>query len=122
MRGQRSLAHCAQATVGLAFMPKRSSDINMVAMTGASNKPFDYMACGLGLIVSDLPEWRTMFVKPGHAVACDPEVPASIARAIAWFVEHPREAAEMRARGRLKIMAEWNYEAQFEPVLGLMEA
>ncbi len=116
------LAHCSQATIGLAFMPKRSSDINMVAMTGASNKPFDYMACGLGLIVSDLPEWQAMFVKPGHAVACDSEDSGSIARAIAWFVEHPRDAAEMRARGRQKIMAEWNYEAQFEPVLELLEA
>lgn len=64
------------------------------------------MACGLGLIVSDLPEWQKLFVKPGHAVACDPEDPGSIARAIAWFVEHPREAAEIRARQ--KIMDEWN--------------
>lgn len=119
---QDLLPHCAQATVGLAFMPKRSADINMVAMTGASNKPFDYMACGLGLIVSDLPEWQARFVKPGHAVACDPEDPGSIARAIAWFVEHPKEAAEMCARGRQKIMAEWNYETQFEPVLQLLEA
>lgn len=115
------LAHCAEATIGLAFMPKRSPDLNMVAMTGASNKPFDYMACGLGLIVSDLPEWQAMFVQPGHAVACDSEDSGSIARAMAWFVEHPREAEEMRARGRQKITAEWNYEMQFEPVLRLLE-
>lgn len=116
------LAHCAQATIGLAFMPKRSHDVNMAAMVGASNKPFDYMACGLGLIVSDLPDWQAMFVNPGHAVACDPEDPGSIAKAIAWFVEHPREALEMRMRGRLKITDEWNYEAQFDPVLKFLEA
>jgi hypothetical protein len=46
-------------------MPKQSEDINMRHMVGASNKPFDYMASGLPLLVTDLPEWAATFVEPG---------------------------------------------------------
>ena len=54
---------------------KRAEDLNMLHMVAASNKPFDYMACGLPLLVTDLPEWVETFVKPGYALACDPDDP-----------------------------------------------
>jgi glycosyltransferase involved in cell wall biosynthesis len=116
---QRSdlLGLCSQAELGLSFMPLNSSDLNMQAMTGASNKPFDYLACGLNLLVSDLPDWRAMFVEPGYARVCDPASAASIAAAVRWWLEHPAEAEAARARGRLRILNKWNYEAQFAPVL-----
>lgn len=111
---------CGRADIGLAFMPAASGDLNMRAMTGASNKPFDYMACGLNLLVSDLPDWRAMFVEPGYARACDPESAASIAQGVQWYLDHPAEAEAARARGRQRILDEWNYETQFAPVLHLL--
>src|SRR5262249_36064415 len=51
------LEECASCDVGLALMPMESDDINEQAMAGASNKPFDYLARGLPLIVSDLRDW-----------------------------------------------------------------
>lgn len=108
---------CRKCDVGLAFMPRKSSDINMQFMTGASNKPFDYLACGLALLVSDLPDWKTMFVRPGYGLACDPEDPKSIAAALRWFLEYPKEMRDMGERGRQKILSDWNYETQFKPVL-----
>jgi len=54
------LAWCRKCDVGLAFMPTKSTDINEQTMAGASNKPFDYLSCGLALLVSDLPDWRRM--------------------------------------------------------------
>src|SRR5207253_1955802 len=45
------LRSAAGAHVGLSLMPKESEDINLRYMVGASNKPFDYMACGLPLLV-----------------------------------------------------------------------
>ncbi len=115
------LFKCHEADVGLAFMPMRSGDINMNHMVGASNKPFDYLAGGLALLVSDLPEWREMFVKPGYALACDPDDPASIAAAITWFLEHPVEMRAMGERGRQRIAEEWNYESRF-PLQVLLSA
>ena len=97
-------------------MPLQSDDVNEQAMAGASNKPFDYLACGLALLVSDLPEWRELFVKPGYGLACHPRDPESIARQLRWFVEHPIETRSMGAEGRRRILLEWNYEKQFLPV------
>jgi glycosyltransferase involved in cell wall biosynthesis len=95
-------------------------DINFQAMAGASNKAFDYLACGLPLIVSDVPEWQELYVKTGFALACVPEHPASIAKAITWFLEHPTDLWQMGERGRQRICAEWNYETQFQPVVDML--
>ena len=101
-------------------MPCHNSDLNLAHMTGASNKPFDYMAAGLALLVSDRPDWRDMFVAPGYGRACDPTDPASIASALTWFLDHPAERRAMAARGRAKIAAEWNYDSAFAPVMSAL--
>ena len=111
---------CNQCDVGLALLPRDSSDVNEMAMVGASNKPFDYMACGLPLLVSDLEAWRSTYVEPGFGLSCDPSSPQSIAEALAWLLEHPEARAGMGERGRVKISTEWNYEGMFAPVLEQM--
>jgi glycosyltransferase involved in cell wall biosynthesis len=116
------LARCRGCDVGLALMPKENTDSNAQTMVGASNKPFDYLACGLALLVSDLPDWRRMFVDLGYGLACDIDDPKSIATALQWFTDHPHEMRQMGGRGRQRILAEWNYERQFEPVLEILSA
>jgi glycosyltransferase involved in cell wall biosynthesis len=116
---QRSdlLRRAAQAHLGLALMPPESTDINMRHMAGASNKAFDYMAAGLPIVVSELPDWNEMFVRPGHAVAAAPEDVESLKAAIRSLIDAPEMAASMVRRNREKILTEWNYETQFAPVL-----
>jgi glycosyltransferase involved in cell wall biosynthesis len=111
------LGEAARAHVGLALMPLSSGDPNMNHMVGASNKPFDYMAAGLTLLVSDLPDWTRVFVEPGFGVACNPADADSISAALGWFVDHPEGRRAMAARARDKIEAEWNYDTQFCAVL-----
>jgi glycosyltransferase involved in cell wall biosynthesis len=111
------LERCRKADVGLALLPLDTDDLNEQAMAGASNKPFDYMACGVPLLVSDLPDWRMMFVKPGYGLACNPENPESIARTLLWCIENPDESRRMGNQGCDRIRTEWNYETQFAPVL-----
>ena len=111
------LAEAANADVGLALMPADSSDINMRYMAGASNKPFDYMAAGLMPIVSDLPDWREMYVEPGFARACNPADPQSIVSLFSWCVANPDEVRAMGERGRRMIEEAWNYERCFAPVV-----
>jgi glycosyltransferase involved in cell wall biosynthesis len=86
-------------------------------MVGASNKPFDYLARGLALLVSDVPAWRATYVERGLGRCCDPGDPDSVAQAIRWFAERPAEARAMGERGRRQVADEWNYERQFAPVL-----
>jgi glycosyltransferase involved in cell wall biosynthesis len=98
-------------------MPTDSQDPNLQFMVGASNKPFDYLACGLALLVSDLPSWRQLYVDASYGLVCDPDDPASIAAALLWFLEHPDDQRAMGERGRQRVATEWNYEHQFAPVL-----
>jgi glycosyltransferase involved in cell wall biosynthesis len=114
------VAMAARAHVGLALVPLTGYDINLQHLTGASNKPFDYMAAGLALLVSERPDWRDMFVAPGYARACDPTDPSSIAAALAWFLDHPAERRAMGASGRAKIETEWNYDSAFASVLSAL--
>lgn len=111
------LEWCQKCDVGLALMPKQSTDFNEQTMVGASNKPFDYLSCGLAILVSDLPEWKKLYVEPGYGLACDPQDPVSIAKALQWFLDHLREMREMGERGRRRTLKEWNYETQFFPPL-----
>jgi len=108
---------CKRSDAGLALMPLRSSDVNQRAMIGASNKAFDYLAAGLPLVVSDLPDWRAAYVEPGYGFACDPEDPESIARAIQALLDDAERARSMGENGRQRILAGWNYETHFLPVL-----
>ena len=110
--------HCE---VGLALMPARSDDRNEQGMAGASNKPFDYLACGLPVLVSDLPDWTSMYVEPGYGLSCVSEEPGSIADALRWFFQNRECAKAMGERGRARIVSEWNYETQFAPVLQMLQ-
>jgi glycosyltransferase involved in cell wall biosynthesis len=114
------LMQAARAHVGLALMPCKSSEFNMRFMTGASNKPFDYMAAGLALLVSDLPNWTRMFVEPGFALAADPKSTDSLTAALDWFVNHPDLRRAMAARAQAKIDTAWNYDTVFAPILGAL--
>ncbi len=111
------LAHARACDVGLALTPLQSTDVNETTMLGASNKPFDYLACGLDLIVSDADDWRAVFVETGFARACNPNDAASIADAVRWYWERRTERAARAERAQEKILNEWNYETQFAPVL-----
>jgi glycosyltransferase involved in cell wall biosynthesis len=106
--------------VGLALMPSETPDANEQTMLGASNKPFDYLARGLALVVSDRPDWREVFVDQGYGVACVPESADSIAAALRWLLEHPRERLEMGERGRRRVLAAWHYEGAYRPVIERM--
>lgn len=111
------LALAATCDVGLALMPTSSSDLNERTMLGASNKAFDYLACGLALVVSNADDWRATYADAGYGRTCIPESTESLADAFAWCYEHPEDVRIMGERGRRRILADWNYDAAFAPVL-----
>ena len=110
----------ADQDVGLAFVPMQSDDVNMQYMVGASNKATDYLAAGLALLVTDRPEWRSTYVDPGYGLSAAPDSASSIASALQWFMEHREQTRAMGERGRQRLLADWNYERAFEPLLTAM--
>jgi glycosyltransferase involved in cell wall biosynthesis len=114
------MEHCGQFDVGLALFSQLESEINQRTMVGASNKAFDYMAGGLALLVTDLPDWRATYVDQGFGLCCHPDSADSIAAALKWFWDNRAAREAMALRGRQRILAEWNYERTFAPVLEYM--
>lgn len=112
------LAAAARAHVGLAVVRGETGDLNIRHLAGASNKPFDYMAAGLALLVSDLSDWRSLYVAPGYALSCNPIDLASVRVALGWFIDHPEARKDMGARGRTRIAIEWNYDTAFRRAIG----
>ena len=116
------LERAAAGHLGLSFMPTVGPNFNERTMAGASNKAFEYLACGLPLLVSDLPDWRELFVDRGVAFAADPGNAEGIARVIRYAMDHREELAAMGKRGRSLVSGEWNYETQFRRVQDAMAA
>ncbi len=110
------LQRCGQCHVGLALFTGRTRQ----PMVGASNKPFDYLACGLPLLAPNVVDWQDSFILPGFGLACDPESTSSLVEALVWFVNHRSETKAMGEAGRQRILHEWNYEAQFAPIQGML--
>jgi glycosyltransferase involved in cell wall biosynthesis len=114
------LARAGQSDVGWAVLPADPADINFRYMVGASNKAFDYLACGLALLVAEDSAWTSTFVKAGYARSCRPEDSNSIAEALTWFCQHRQELRKMGEQGRARVLEDWNYGRQFQPVFDRM--
>jgi glycosyltransferase involved in cell wall biosynthesis len=71
----RLLAHTAQADVGVSLL-EPSCDNHRLALP---NKVFEYVAAGVPVVVSDLPELRRLVRAYGIGWTVDPGDPASIA-------------------------------------------
>lgn len=117
---KKTLAAIRDCDLGLALMPSSSEDINMRHMVGASNKPFDYMACGLPMLVTNSPAWEKIYVDAGYGRSCKPECANSVLESLKPFVDHRSTTRAMGHAGQLRILAEWNYESMFDPVMQVM--
>lgn len=111
---QELLAQAAQADVGIGFY-EREGNVNHVHMSGASNKIFDYLASELALLLDDTEQWRPYVSEFGYAV--DPEDVTALAALLAKLAAMRPELWARGRAGRAKLLSDWNYQAQFAPVL-----
>lgn len=120
MQRSQLLDESTRADAGLALILTEREDVNMDAMSGASNKPFDYLACGLAVVVNDSRDWKEMFVDPGFGVASDPASAEDLSKQFEWLARNRTRCEEMGASGRQRVLESWNYEHHFEPVRAII--
>ena len=102
----------AKCDVGLALFAREFRE----PMVGASNKPFDYLACGLAVLTNDSREWLEFFEECPAARGCNPESPQAIAQAVLEWFREPSQLILNRRAGQQMVQSHWNYEKQFEVV------
>ena len=108
--------------LGIATIAPGSTDPNLQSMVGASNKVFEYLASAMPVLVTEAPSWREALIGPGYGVGCNPADPDSIANAVRALLAQPQRTAEMGRAGRARILADWNYEQQFAPVMAMLQS
>ncbi len=111
-----ALAMAAQADLGIAFYRPHPNNINATHTLGAANKVFDYLAAGIGVLVSEAAEWHGTIV-PAYGRCCDPDSAESIVEALRAFSTRAPDPLALGFQGRARIEAEWHHERAFAPVI-----
>lgn len=95
----------------------KSSDIGVVNflpqenhIKALPNKPFEYMACNLPIVMSDFDYWKSMFSE--CAVFVNPSNPQNIAEKLNYLIDNVEERNKMGLRGKELIEKEYSWEAE----------
>lgn len=71
-------------------------------------KVFEYWACGLPVIASNLPCIRPFFRNNQAGLLFKPGDAVQLSQSIAWMLDHPAQASQMGERGRAAILRRFN--------------
>jgi glycosyltransferase involved in cell wall biosynthesis len=80
-------------------------------------KMFEYMACGLPIIVSNFPYWVKLLESENCAIFVDPKNENEIARAIDYIIKNEGIATEMGERGKKLVLQKFNWEVEEQKLL-----
>ena len=80
-------------------------------------KMFEYWACGLPVIASDLPPIREFLQDETNGLLFNPRNPEDLARAIRRLVESPRERHRMGTNGQTQVFESWNNDRQIDTLV-----
>jgi glycosyltransferase involved in cell wall biosynthesis len=95
------LQNCRVGLIGLMNLPKFHKNI--------ATKMFEYMACAIPIVSSDLPPERRFMNDPEHGLFVPPEDPKSMADAIDRILSDPEMAARMARNCRRQILEKGYY-------------
>ncbi|KYH35136.1 spore coat protein SA [Clostridium tepidiprofundi DSM 19306] len=83
------------------------------------NKVFEYMACGVPIIMSNFPYWKNEFGKFG--IMADPEEPVDIAEKIIYLINDYDKLNELGEIGRKEIEDKYSWEAESKKLIKVYE-
>jgi len=84
-------------------------------------KVFEYWACGLPVVASDLPPIRPFFRSGQAGILLKPGSAAELAESIAWLLDRPEEAARIGTRGRALVEQRLNNRGEIRKLLRFFE-
>ncbi|MHA6513694.1 glycosyltransferase [Tessaracoccus sp. Z1128] len=87
-----------------------------------STKMFEYMACGLPVVTSDIPLWKEIVEGSGCGVAVDPFDAAAVEAAVRRYLDDPELAASDGERGRQAILARYNWSLEGAKLVAAYDA
>lgn len=103
----RVYGYLGRSRIGLVLLKPEYENIRI----GLPNKLFNYMACGVPVIASDLPEMSRLIETTDCGLLVEPGDVDGITESALWLGEHPKRAAAMGERGRKAIQDYYNWQA-----------
>lgn len=91
----------------LLFRPVRYNNI-----IATPNKLFEYMAFGIPIVASDLPEIRKIIQETRAGILVDPSNAEEIAESITYLADNPEIVEEMGKNGKKAFQTKYNWDAQ----------
>lgn len=116
VRREEIVAGLRDAQVGIVLDHPISNYVE-----GYSTKMFEYMACGLPVVCSDFELWQRIVGEADCGITVDPFDADSVTEALTRLLSDPQEAARMGENGRQAILSRYNWDVEFEKLLGLYE-
>ena len=113
------LQKCSESTIGMSLFEPDTLNDNERTMPGASVKVFEYLSQGVVPIVNSNLGWECDFISPGYALGTDPRDPNTLAEAFEQAITKRSNTWFTQVQEKLK--SDWNYEAQFAPVIQFLE-
>ncbi|WP_459879356.1 glycosyltransferase [Desulfothermus naphthae] len=83
------------------------------------NKPFEYKACSLPMIMSNFPYWKEIFGE--CALFANPDDPKEIADKILYLLNNPDKAKKLGNNGRRLVEEKYSWEAEQRRLLDIYE-
>jgi len=107
-------SYMKNANIGIVNFLPQPHNINSLP-----NKPFEYMACSVPIVMSNFPYWEEMF--KGCAIFCNSQEPRDIAKKIDFLLAHPQEAERIGRSGRQVILEKYNWENESKKLIKMYQ-
>jgi len=106
-----------RARIGIIPLPPYDKFMKNIPL-----KMFEFMGCGLPMVLSDLPPSRQFIENQDCAIAVEPDNTREYAEAIRALLADPGRSWEMGQRGRRLVMERYNWGAEEKKLLKLYDS
>jgi glycosyltransferase involved in cell wall biosynthesis len=115
---QDLFAYTVGADIGLSIVTDRAGNgLNWKLSSGAINKRFEYMACGVPQVANKGPGMNELIESRGVGLLVDPESFQDIGKAIQTLLSDPSKLKQAASSARALHLDHFNYEQQFLPIV-----
>ena len=84
-------------------------------------KMFEYMACGIPVIASNFPLWKSIIEDNNCGVVVDPLNVSDISKAIDYIISNPKIAEELGKNGQVAVRNKYNWSIESAKLFALYE-
>jgi len=112
-----SITNACDIGLAVPIAPDDASCLNIQYLAGASNKIFEYMACGLPIVAPNAPAYRDLIQPPKHGVLYERAEPICLAESLKILLDDFSLREEISHNNICAFNQQFNYDHQFKVII-----